>query len=97
MAIAAPPLAPVNLTARADRGTVVLNWQLLAHSPMATSYQLEASVTPGGATVATFALPGSETNVVVPNVPRGTYYVRVRAQNAVGTSAPSLEHTVVVR
>jgi hypothetical protein len=89
VAIAAAPLAPVNLSARVDRGTVVLNWQLLAHSPMATSYHFEVSLTPGGSAVATFDVGGDQTTLTVRNAPRGTYHVRVRARNAVGPSPSS--------
>lgn len=38
-----------------------------------------------------------DTNTLtVPNVPPGSYHVRVRARNSIGTSEPSNEVTVVV-
>ncbi|MFN7979706.1 MAG: hypothetical protein U0P30_16350 [Vicinamibacterales bacterium] len=41
-------------------------------------------------------MPLAATSVSFPNVPQGTYYLRVEAVNALGTSAPSNEVTVVV-
>lgn len=60
----------------------------------ATGYVLAAALTPGGATIA--ELPTTDTAFTVTNVPNGTYYVRVRAQNAGGTSGWSNEVPVVV-
>ena len=60
----------------------------------ATSYVLSAALSPGGAAVA--ELPATDTTYTVPNVPTGTYYVRVRAVNAGGTSGWSNEVPVVV-
>jgi len=59
-----------------------------------SSYSLAASVTPGGATVASLPLTG--TAVAIPGVPRGTYFARLRAHNAAGVSAPSNEVAIVI-
>jgi predicted phage tail protein len=48
----------------------------------------------GGPIVANLSVAG--TTVTVPNVPPGTYFVRVRALNAEGTSGPSNEEVVQV-
>ena len=60
----------------------------------ATSYVLSAALSPGGAPIA--ELPATDTTYTVPDVPNGTYYVRVRAVNAGGTSGWSNEVPVVV-
>jgi hypothetical protein len=62
-----------------------------------TSYVIEASSTPGGpANLANFNTGSASTTLVVPGVPSGTYYVRVRAVDGSGLSAPSNEVQVVV-
>jgi hypothetical protein len=58
------------------------------------SYTLTASVTPGGAAIATVPLTG--TTVAFAGVPSGTYYLHLTASNAAGTSAPSNQVTLVV-
>jgi hypothetical protein len=59
-----------------------------------SSYLVEAALSPGGAAVASLQIAGSP--LVVPNVPNGVYYVRVRGVNGDGISAPSNEVTVAV-
>ncbi len=61
---------------------------------MPTNYVVEASLVPSGTVIAT--LPVAATSLTVPGVPIGVYYVRVRAVNAGGQSAPSNEVTVTV-
>lgn len=41
-------------------------------------------------------MPLASTSLAIPGVPPGTYFLRVRARNIAGTSAPSNEATVVV-
>jgi hypothetical protein len=66
--------------------TVTLTW-----TGGSGSYVVEAAFSPGGAVIA--SLPVNATSLTVPNVPAGTYFVRVR--NA-GGGAPSNEVTVSV-
>lgn len=87
--LAAPALAsaqPQNLTSNVSGSTVTLQW-----SGGSGSYVVEAAVVPGGAVIA--SLPVSGLSLTVPNVPSGTYYVRVR--DAAG-GAVSNEITVSV-
>ncbi len=87
------PAVPSGLTAQVAGRAVTLNWT--APPGGVTGYVLEA----GNSSGATFvSLPtGSATPTFsVSNVPSGTYYVRVRAQNAAGTGAASNEVMVVV-
>jgi hypothetical protein len=93
-AIAASPLSPVDLHYRTDGTTVRLSWAMPLQSPLASSYVLEAGSRPGAADLASLRVDSSE--LTVPNVPRGTYFVRVKAANAIGISDSSAETAVVV-
>jgi hypothetical protein len=53
----------------------------------------EVGFTPGSTS---FTIPAPVGPLVVPNVPPGLYYVRARARNAFGASAPSLEIPITV-
>lgn len=90
---AAPPGAPTTLTGSVTASTVTLTWTPPAGLPP-SSYVVEAALAPGGAAIA--SLPVTATSLTVPNVPNGTYYVRVRALNADGASGPSNEIAVTV-
>jgi hypothetical protein len=60
-----------------------------------TRHVLEVGAAPG-CTDLTVEL-GPDTTEAFADVPRGTYYVRVRAANYTGVSAPSNEVIVAVR
>lgn len=92
--LAQTPGTPQNLAATVTGNTVTFTWQAPSVGGIPTSYQLEASLSPGGALIAT--LPVSSSPATVPNVPNGVYYVRVRALNADGPSAQSNEVVVAV-
>jgi hypothetical protein len=90
------PAAPSALAAAVSGPTVVLTWTAPAGGDPPTSYVLEA-----GSASGLTDLANSDTGTTTPaltatNVPPGTYYVRVRARNASGTSAPSNEIVVTV-
>jgi hypothetical protein len=87
------------LTASVDGSTVTLTWAGAGSS-------VEAAVVPGGAVVA--SLPVSGNSLTVPNVPSGTYYVRVRGGGGVsnevavsvsgtGCPGPPLPPRLIVR
>ena len=89
--IAAPVVAyaqgtPQNLTSLVNGTTVTLTW-----TGGSGSVVVEASFTPSGAVIA--SLPVTGNSLTVPNVPSGSYFVRVR--NASG-GTPSNEVTVTV-
>lgn len=102
------PRAPINLTATLDASTVRLQWApgtgdlapLESPPPpggtAATSHVVLASLTPGGAPVAQFDTGSADTAFSI-TAPTGTFYVRVQARNAFGTSAPSTELRVDVQ
>jgi hypothetical protein len=92
----APPGAPSGLTASTTGSTVSFSWTPPSSGGAVANYVLIAG------TALAFSVPdvtvplGPTPAVVVPGVPPGTFYVRVLAQNAAGTSAASNEVTVTV-
>lgn len=88
----APP--PPTLNAAVISGNqVTLSWQPAQDGPLPTSYLLVAALAPGGPAVATLPVIGLTTTV---SAPSGTYFVRLRADNDVGSSDFSNEIAVVV-
>lgn len=89
------PGSPTNLTASMSGSTVTLQWTAPPSGDPATSYTIEAGSTPGAGNIVTFDTGNTATSFSASNVPPSTYYVRVRARNASGLSAPSNEVVVV--
>jgi beta-galactosidase len=87
----APP-APVGFSSSVSGRFVSLGW---AASGMITSIVLEAGHTPGASNAAVLVLAGTD-RAYSTNAPPVTYYVRVRAMNACGSSAASNEVAVIV-
>jgi hypothetical protein len=73
--------------------TVTVAWSLPGNQTMMV---LEAGTGPGLSNLAIFDLAPTLTGVTASVAP-GTYYVRVRARNACGTSAPSNEIVITVQ
>ena len=88
------PPAPWNLTAAVQGSTVSLAWAPGANTVAPFVYHIEVGSVPGASDLAVSAVqsPG----VVVPNVPDGRYWVRIRTVNAAGSSGPSNEVEVRV-
>jgi predicted phage tail protein len=92
----AAPAAPTNFRASVSGFTAQFSWTPPTPSTtgVAISYVIDAGVAPGTTIV---SLPaGSGTSFTVPGVPSGTFYVRVRAINASGSSGPSNEVMLVI-
>jgi hypothetical protein len=87
----APP-PPAGLSATVSGRLVSLNWSA---SGTITSISLEAGFSAGASNAAMIVLDPSARTFST-NAPPGTYYVRVRATNACGTSTPSNEILVSV-
>lgn len=87
-----PPGPPGTLTWSVTGGVVSLSW---GAATGAASYVIDAGTVSGITDIGSFPLAGSGTTFNAP-VPPGTYFVRIRAVNAAGSSAPSNEVTVVV-
>lgn len=84
------PAAPVGLQASLSGQTVNLSWGPGAGGGAPQAVILEAGTFPGGANLG--AVPRSlSTQVSIPGVAPGTYFVRVYAANASGRSGPSNE------
>src|SRR5262245_39840849 len=98
-ATAAPlsaPGAPSNFSATVTGSTVVLNWVAPVGGDPPTSYSVQAGSTNGASDLANFDTGSSATSLTVLNVPAGTYFVRIRANNSAGQRGPSNEFQVVV-
>jgi len=90
------PSPPIGLTATASGFVATLHWTPPSSACAATGYIIEAGSAPGASDLATFNTGTTATSYVATGVGAGTYYVRVRAVNAAGASAPSNEATLVV-
>jgi len=92
-ASATAPAAPGTLTGQVLSSGLLLRWH--AATGNAATYVIEAG-TASGATNLGIVTTGNLDTTFSAGVPPGTYFVRVRAANAFGHSAPSNEVTVVV-
>jgi hypothetical protein len=85
------PLPPVGLTGVVSNFFTRLTWSAPTAGRPPTSYVVEAGTASGGTDVSAFDTQSTSTTFVAPGVPNGTYFVRVRSKNSVGTSGPSNE------
>lgn len=90
------PGAPTSLTAAISGSSVTLTWQAPVSGCAPTSYAIEAGSGSGQSNLASFSTGSASTAYSASGVPGGTYFVRVRASNAGGTSAASSEIQVVI-
>ena len=96
-AVAADALTPpTGLAASASGSTVTLGWSAPS-SGTPSAYVIEAGSASGLANLTSFSTGSTATAFSASGVGAGTYYVRVRATNAGGASAPSNEVTLIVR
>lgn len=90
------PGPPASLSASVSGSTVNLTWSAPAGGDPPTSYVLEAGSSSGSSNLVNADTGSTATSLTATEVAGGTYFVRVRARNASGTSAPSNEVIVVV-
>jgi hypothetical protein len=90
------PGPPANFTIRTFRTSATLSWTPSTVGQPAASYVIEAGSAPGLANLARLVTTGPATSFVVPFVPQGTYFVRVRGRNQIGTGAPSQNVSIVM-
>jgi titin len=91
---AVPPGPPRNLAGSSSGNMVSVSWSAPASGGAVGNYLAQVGTTPGGSDVFTgsIGLATSASGVLGP----GTYYIRIFAQNAAGTSLPSNELSVTV-
>ena len=87
------PQTPTGLVASVTGRTVQFGWVPALAGGMPSGFQVEAGTSPGGVIA---VLPTTAATLSVPNAPPGTYYVRVRAVNSAGASAPTADITVTI-
>ena len=90
------PGPPGNFSATTSGNTVSFTWTGSSIGAAASHYLIEAGSAPGLANVALLDTGAVATSLIVPNVPPGTYWVRVRGANAAGTGGPSQDVSVVM-
>ena len=83
------PGPPSGLLAARSAGGVTFTWLAPTNGGAATSYVLQAGLSPGATAV---TLASTTTTLTVPGVPPGTFFVRVRGVNALGTGSPSNQY-----
>ena len=92
---AGAPGIPSQLTIASNSSRdVVFTWA--AASGPVSSYVVEAGSAPGLADIANSDLGSADTTLRAAGLASGLYYVRIRARNACGLSAPSNEVTLAV-
>jgi predicted phage tail protein len=92
----AAPGSPRDLVASVSGSTVTLKWGRPSYGSMPTGYTLEAGTAPGRSNLFVSATGSTAVSFTTPGAKPGTYFVRVRATNARGTSDPSNEATLIV-
>jgi predicted phage tail protein len=97
----AVPAAPFGLrtggsAVSATASMVTLAWSRSPAGAPPTFYVIEAGSAPGRTDLANFSTGNALTSFTASGVPAGTYFVRVRAGNALGLSAPSNEVVLIV-
>jgi hypothetical protein len=89
-----PPGPPSSLTSTVVGRNVTLNWQQAATGTPPITYSIVVGSSSGGSNIGTFPVGGGSSVSV--SAPPGTYFARLVANNACGTSTPSNEAVVVV-
>jgi hypothetical protein len=87
------PVTPTGFVGGVNGRTVTFQWTPATTGGLPARYQIEAGSTSGGVIA---VLPTTSTQLVVPNAPSGTFYVRVRAVNAAGASEPTADIPITV-
>ncbi|MGE3191576.1 MAG: S8 family serine peptidase, partial [Vicinamibacterales bacterium] len=86
-----PPTPPVDVRATVSGRSVTLAWNISTASPAPTKYIVEVGSAPGASDLVQYDTGSTARAITATGVGLGTYYARVRAANAGGTSAASPE------
>ncbi len=89
-----PPDPPVTLTATVSGTALQLAWTPASTGTTAASYEVSVGTAPGATTLPVHTTSATAVSLAVP--PGATYYARVRAVNAFGTSLASPETSVAI-
>ena len=87
------PSAPATLAASASGNVVTMTWSAASGSP--TSYRIEIGTSSGASNVSA-ADTGNTATSVATTLTTGTYFIRVKAVNACGTSSASPQTSVTI-
>jgi fibronectin type III domain protein len=90
------PIAPSQLVAVVVSNRVTLTWAPPSGGDPPTSYVVEAGSSTGLVDLANFDTGSASPSLIADGLPARTYFVRVRAKNGAGASAPSNETIVTV-
>jgi hypothetical protein len=88
------PSTPTAFAASVSGFRVTLSWSPPSGASV-QSYAIEVGHQPGAANLGSFTLPSTQT-MIAADAPSGNYHLRVRAQNACGSSAPSADAHAIV-
>jgi predicted phage tail protein len=88
------PAPPAGLTGSVSTHVTSLTWNAPTTGRPPTSYVIEAGTAPGLSDILAFDTLSTSTVFMAPGIPNGTYFVRVKSRNSVGTSGPSNEITI---
>lgn len=83
------PPAPTALASSLIGSQLTLRWSAPASGPTVTGYVLEAGSAPGLSDIGAVSLPAAPTSLVVPAMPNGNFYVRLKSQSGGATGAAS--------
>lgn len=92
----APPDPPTAFSASAQLSTATFSWTPASTGGAVQQFLIDAGTAPGVYNLGTVPVNAPATSFTAGGVPAGTYYLRMRAQNALGVSAPTAERTLVV-
>ena len=90
-----PPAAPADVSHSKAGDMVTITWRAPVGGDAPTTYVVEAGSGPGQNNQGTFVTPGTASSFQR-QAPAGTYYVRMFARNACGSSPASNEVVVTV-
>jgi hypothetical protein len=96
LALGPRPPRVTDLSAAVNGTTVTLSWTNAASRSLATHLVVEAGSARGLTNLARLVVPAGSTSFTVTDVPRGTYFVRMRAVNGSGQGVPTSDITVAV-
>lgn len=91
-----PPNTPTAFTVTSSLSTVIMNWTPASTGGQAQRYLIDAGTAPGTYNLGTISVNAPATSFSAGPAGLGVYYLRLRAQNTIGTSAPTLERSVNV-